>query len=122
MGKFRMMRVYDQADGGYRVLVDRLWPRGMSRELAQLDEWAKDVAPSTELRSAFGHREERFEEFKNLYLAELENGPAAAEVDRLLGLAKSKEDIVLLFGAKDTEHNQAVVLLEHLNEAMSGAG
>ncbi|GAA4380207.1 DUF488 domain-containing protein [Paeniglutamicibacter cryotolerans] len=114
--------MYDQADGGYRVLVDRLWPRGMSRELAQLDEWAKDVAPSTELRSAFGHREERFEEFKNLYLAELENGPAAAEVDRLLGLAKSKEDIVLLFGAKDTEHNQAVVLLEHLNEAMSGAG
>ena len=117
-----MMRVYDQADGGYRVLVDRLWPRGMSRELAQLDEWAKDVAPSTELRAAFGHREEKFEDFRNLYVAELETGPAAAEVQRLLALAKKQADVVLLFGARDTEHNQAVVLLEHLNEVMAGAG
>lgn len=122
MGNFRMMRVYEQADGGYRVLVDRLWPRGMSRELAQLDEWAKDVAPSTELRVAFGHRESRFEDFKNRYIAELETGPVADEVQRLLDLTKQHDDIVLLYGTKDTEHNQAVVLLEHLNEVMAATG
>lgn len=114
MGNFRMMRAYDEPDGGYRVLVDRLWPRGLSSERARLDDWAKDAAPSTELRVAFSHTAERFDEFREHYWHELENGAASTGAQRLLELAGEHEDVVLLFAAKEREHNHALVLLEYL--------
>jgi uncharacterized protein YeaO (DUF488 family) len=106
-------RVYDEPDDGdgYRVLVDRLWPRGMTKERAQADEWLRDVAPSTELRKNFRHDPDRFAEFTERYLAELEANPATETLRSIL----AKHDVVtLLYAAQDTEHNQAVVLRDHL--------
>ena len=116
MGKIRMQRAYSAPDGGYRILVDRLWPRGIAKEDAELDEWAKEVAPSPELRTWFNHREHRFDEFREHYIAELEDGPATEEAERLLELVKDKDDVVLVYATKDEEHNNAVVLLEFLDE------
>lgn len=110
----RIKRVYDEpsSDDGYRVLVDRVWPRGLNKDEAAFDEWAKDVAPSTELRRWFGHDPARFDEFAERYRAELKGS------DALAGLrARCREHpvVTLLYGAKDTEHNQAVVLRELLS-------
>jgi uncharacterized protein YeaO (DUF488 family) len=104
-------RVYDAAEpgDGYRVLVDRLWPRGVSRERAQLDEWARELAPSSELRKWFGHKPERFDEFRSRYRKELrERGP---QVDELRRRAR-EGPVTLLYAARDREHNEAVVLAE----------
>jgi uncharacterized protein YeaO (DUF488 family) len=87
--------------------VDRLWPRGVSKAKADLDLWLKEVAPSAELRTWFGHRPERFAEFRERYLAELEDNPA---VEQLTG----RGDTTLLYSAHDPDHNQAVVLREFL--------
>ena len=108
-----IQRVYDakETDSGYRVLVDHIWPRGVKKESLHLDEWAKDVAPSTELRKWFGHRPERWEEFRMRYRDELRSRDEA--VDRLLKIA-ARRRVVLLFGARDLEHNQAVVLRDFL--------
>lgn len=108
-------RVYASADSkdGYRILVDRLWPRGMKKDSAEIDQWLKDVAPSAKLRTWFGHDPEKWKEFKKRYHDELKNNAAW---DELLVLAKAKKKITLLFGSKDEEHNQAVVLAELLGE------
>lgn len=108
-----LQRVYEagQSDSGYRVLVDRVWPRGVKKESLHLDEWAKDLAPSAELRKWFGHRTERWEEFRIRYRDELRSRVEA--VDRLLEIA-ARRRVVLLFGARDPQHNQAVVLREFL--------
>lgn len=116
MGKIRLKRAYEAPDGGYRILVDRLWPRGVAKEDAELDEWAKEVAPSQELRTWFNHRDHRFEEFRDRYVAELEDGPATEAVERLMEVAKGHDDVVLVYSTKDEEHNNAVVLLEFLDE------
>lgn len=102
-------RVYLPAESGdgYRVLVDRLWPRGISREKAHIDLWAKELAPSTELRKWFGHIPERFGEFAEKYKAELAANPAAAD---LIGELRAHDVVTLLYGAKDEAHNNAVVL------------
>lgn len=103
------------ADGERRVLVDRLWPRGVKKERLVHDEWDKDVAPSSELRKAFHGGELDFEEFSARYRRELEEGEAAQAL-----LDRAEEDgagtLVLLFAAKDLEHNHAQVLLEVLQE------
>ena len=114
MGQVRIKRVYDGADpaDGYRILVDRLWPRGESKEAAHLDEWLKEVGPSTELRTWFGHQPERFEEFAKRYRAELDGSPA---LETLRGLCAEQPTVTLVYGAKDTEHNQAVVLRDLLS-------
>ena len=91
---------------GERILVDRLWPRGLSKVNAKLDLWLKDVAPSTELRQWFGHDPEKWSEFKNRYRAELKGNPALSE---LLALSR-RRDITLVYAAKDQLHNEAVVL------------
>lgn len=106
-------RIYEEPNesDGYRVLVDRLWPRGVSKEKAALDEWLKDVAPSDELRQWFGHKPERFEEFHKRYLAELETNPAAKQLEQI---AQGHKTITLLYSAHDTAHNQAVVLRDYL--------
>jgi uncharacterized protein YeaO (DUF488 family) len=110
-------RVYDDPSpqDGARVLVDRVWPRGLTKEAAHLDEWLKDVAPSTELRRWYGHRPERFDEFRRRYLAELaEPGPAAA-LDRLRELARTGK-VTVLTATRDVEHSQAAVLVERLRD------
>lgn len=102
-------RVYLPASDtdGFRVLVDRLWPRGIKKENAHVDMWAKALAPSTELRKWFGHDPERFEEFAHRYEEELS---ANAEAGTLLKEIRTHDVVTLLFGAKDENHNNAVVL------------
>jgi uncharacterized protein YeaO (DUF488 family) len=109
----RIKRVYEPAEAGdgARVLVDRVWPRGVTKEAAALTLWLKDVAPSTALRKWFGHEPERWEEFCRRYHAELEQDQdGLAELRELRG----KGRVTLLYGAHDTEHNQAVALRDYL--------
>ncbi|PIC84653.1 DUF488 domain-containing protein [Sporosarcina sp. P1] len=112
-------RVYEDAekDDGLRVLVDRLWPRGMSKEDAQVDEWLKELGPSTELRQWFDHDPDKFEDFKEKYKEELKNNEAQQEeLEKLKDWTKEyKKNITLVFGAKDEKNNQAVVLKEILD-------
>ena len=107
----RLKRVYEPANhsDGYRILIDRLWPRGMSRERAALDAWEPELAPSTELRTWFGHDPHRFEEFRRRYADELRS-----QRPRLTELRRQARDgrLTLVFSARDTEHNDAVVLAE----------
>ena len=103
-------RIYEPyaARDGYRVLVDRLWPRGIAKATAHIDLWLKDIAPSNELRSWFSHEPEKWPEFKKQYRAELkQNQTALTELRRIV---KTRKDVTLLFAARDTTHNNAVVL------------
>ncbi len=115
MKAIKIKRIYEAADSGdgYRMLIDRLWPRGVSKEDAKLDEWNKELAPSTELRKWFDHKPEHFEEFKKHYRKELES--QEDELNRLHTMAKTK-DVSLLYAAKDEKMNNAVVLRELLME------
>ena len=113
----RLKRAYEPATDadGYRVLVDRLWPRGISRERAKLDEWEKELAPSTELREWFGHDPHRFEEFRQRYVEELRRQrPRIAELRRR---ARSGT-LTVVYSARDTEHNDAVVLADVLRRGL----
>ena len=109
MNKIRIKRIYEDPsdDDGYRILVDRIWPRGVSKEDAKLDSWKKELGPSNELRKWFGHDPEKFAEFEKKYIAELEG--KIGDFTEIRNLAKERT-VTLLYGAKDTEHNQAVVL------------
>jgi uncharacterized protein YeaO (DUF488 family) len=106
-------RVYDPGETGYRVLVDRLWPRGITKDRAALDDWLEDAAPSTDLRRWYGHRVERFDEFARRYRAELRQAPASAAVDRLVELA-GDQPVTLLTATRDVEHSGARVLQQLL--------
>lgn len=109
----RIKRIYEPAcaSDGFRVLVDRVWPRGVSREQAAVDRWARELAPSQRLRQWFGHDPERFVEFARRYREELSEHQDGLEALR----ARSRsETVTLLFGARDVEHNNAVVLAEVL--------
>ncbi|MGV6876731.1 DUF488 domain-containing protein [Pseudochelatococcus sp. B33] len=115
----RLKRIYDPPaeDDGARVLVDRLWPRGIRKEGARLTLWLKDVAPSPELRRWFGHDPARWDEFSRRYRAELDaNGEAVQRLREFLALGP----LTLLYAAHDTEHNQAVVLADYLREHAGG--
>ena len=109
----RLKRAYEPAGAadGYRVLVDRLWPRGVSKERARLDEWARELAPSTELRTWFGHDPAGFAEFRRRYLEEL--AARAEKLGELRGRAR-KGTVTLVYAARDDRHNDAVVLAELL--------
>jgi uncharacterized protein YeaO (DUF488 family) len=111
----RLQRVYDPPSGaaGKRVLVDRVWPRGVKKEDLHLDLWLKDVAPSTSLRKWFGHDPKRWQEFGKRYRAELRDPALKPQLDELRALAR-KGPVTLLYGARDREHNQAVVLRDLL--------
>ena len=111
---FRRKRIYDEpsAEDGYRVLVDRLWPRGLSRADVKLDEWMEDIAPSTEVRRRFGHDPSKWDQFVAEYKAELAEKPE--RLAQLRDLERRHGIVTLLYGAKDEEHNQAVVLQEVL--------
>jgi uncharacterized protein YeaO (DUF488 family) len=106
-------RVYEPANpsDGFRVLVDRIWPRGMTKEQAQADVWLKDAAPSTALRKWFGHDQSKWEGFKSRYFSELDAQP---EVVAMLLDETAKGRVTLLFSARDADHNQAVALREYL--------
>jgi len=110
-------RIYEPADSadGERILVDRVWPRGMSRDRAALDDWLPDAGPSTELRKWFGHDKERWAEFRERYRRELADNPHVAD---LVATAKKGRQLTLLYSARDTEHNQAVVLAEFLADRL----
>lgn len=117
----RLKRVYDPATeaDGYRVLVDRLWPRGISRRRARLDEWERELPPSTDLRQWFGHDPSRFEEFRRRYLEELRHHrPRIVELRRR---ARSGT-LTLVYSARDTEHNDAVVLADVLRRGLPATG
>jgi uncharacterized protein YeaO (DUF488 family) len=107
----RIKRVYDPPEpgDGYRVLIDRLWPRGVSRQRARLDEWARELAPSDELRKWFGHDPERFSEFRRRYRRELR-----AHADRIDELHEraAQGPLTIVYAARDEKHNDAVVLAE----------
>ncbi len=109
----RIKRVYEEParSDGYRVLVDRVWPRGVSKEHAHVDEWVKAAGPSDALRKWFGHDPERFTEFAERYRSELADNPAA---DHLRELTGAHRTITLVYSAKDEQHNQAVVLRDLL--------
>jgi uncharacterized protein YeaO (DUF488 family) len=119
MSNIHIRRIYDppQANEGLRILVDRLWPRGVSKATAALDLWARDAAPSAGLREWFDHRHERFPEFERRYRDELTANAAFSELLAFVG----RRNATLLFGAKDRECNQAVVLAEQLKRALPGA-
>jgi uncharacterized protein YeaO (DUF488 family) len=110
-----MKRVYDKPapDDGYRILVDRLWPRGVSKEKAALDLWFKEIAPSAELRTWFGHDPKRFPEFTARYEQELADNPAA---DKLKEIISSHNVVTLLYAARDPEINHAAVLLKFIRQ------
>lgn len=112
---FRIKRAYEPPDpgDGLRILVDRLWPRGISRQKAALDQWMKDVAPSTSLREWFGHDPARWQEFRRRYIDELRG--KAPLVAQLRALAKERP-VTLVYSARDQLHNDAVVLREVLLE------
>ncbi|RSN68091.1 MULTISPECIES: DUF488 domain-containing protein [Actinomadura] len=107
----RVRRIYEPAaeEDGKRVLVDRVWPRGLSKDEARLDAWAKDVAPSTELRKWYGHEPDRFPEFERRYRAELDEPERAEALDRIRDLA-GRGTVTLLTATKDAERSQAAVL------------
>jgi uncharacterized protein YeaO (DUF488 family) len=120
VGDFFLKRVYEPYDesDGFRILVDRLWPRGISKEAARLTAWQKEVAPSPELRKWFCHKPELFDEFRTKYIAELSTDEQKLRIlDELIQLA-SEGNVTLLYGAKDPVYNHAIVLLEVLNKTI----
>ena len=115
MNPILIKRIYEDASesDGYRILVDRLWPRGITKQRAKLDEWDKNIGPSTELRKWFGHKEENFKEFTKFYKKELHL--QNEELNRIRKIAE-KNQVTLVYSAKDTQLNQAVVLRDVLIE------
>lgn len=118
--KILTQRVYDEKqEAGYRVLVDRLWPRGITKQDAKLDDWCKEIAPSTELRQWFHHEEGEWTEFRRRYVTELKGNRKTAE-KLLTEAAQSKMPLILLYSVKDKEHNHAQILKDHLTSLMDG--
>lgn len=108
---YKLARIYDEnIPKGKRVLVDRVWPRGISKEDAKLDEWLKDIAPSTDLRKWFDHDPDKFSDFKKKYKEELKDNDAVKKLKDMKGT------IVILYGAKDEKYNHAVVLKEFMGK------
>ena len=110
----RIKRAYDRptTDDGLRILVYRIWPRGLSKENAHLTKWLKEIAPSTALRQWFNHDPEKWQEFQYKYTLELQNNSALTELEQLA----QQQDVTLIYAAKDIEHNNAVVLQQLLNK------
>ncbi len=120
LGNVRLQRAYEDpaTDGGHRVLVDRVWPRGRTREQLRIDVWARNLGPSTQLRKWFGHDPARWEEFQKRYRTELADHERAPELDALAERAR-QGPVTLIFGARDTEHNQARVIADELGRRLA---
>jgi uncharacterized protein YeaO (DUF488 family) len=116
----RLKRAYEPAspEDGYRVLVDRLWPRGVSKDAARIDLWLREVAPSTDLRKWFGHDPARWAQFRTRYFRELDDRPEV--IAQLRDLAREGV-VTLVYGAKDREHNDAVALKDYLETHRRGS-
>lgn len=113
-------RAYEapEAKDGRRILVDRVWPRGLGKDELRLDAWYRDLAPSTQLRKWFGHDPERWAEFRKRYVAELRHAGVLERVRELAALAK-RGKVTLVYGARDEEHNQAIVLRDYLKQLIA---
>lgn len=112
----KVERIYSTPENdGFRILVDRLWPRGLSKDKVKLDMWLKEIGPSHELRKWFGHDPDNWNEFKDKFFQELDQKKEL--IDQIVSRAK-EGDVVLLFGAKDEEHNNAVALKEYIDSRM----
>lgn len=118
-GNVRLRRAYDDPtpDDGHRVLVDRVWPRGRTKTQLRLDAWARDLGPSTELRKSFGHDPTRWQEFQRRYRAELADPARAKALDALAERVR-RGAVTLVFGARDREHSQAVVIADELEQRL----
>ena len=114
----RIERVYDSPKevDSFRILVDRLWPRGLSKEKVRIDLWQKDIAPSNSLRKWFGHDEKKWDEFKRKYFKELDKKSDSDAVDKIIKLAEEQNSITLLYGTKEERFNNAIALKEYLEE------
>jgi uncharacterized protein YeaO (DUF488 family) len=115
----KIERIYDNPNGdnSFRILVDRLWPRGLSKENVRIDLWQKDIAPSNSLRKWFGHDKKKWDEFKRKYFKELDKkNDSNNTVDRIIKMAKEQNSITLLYGTKEKRFNNAVALKEYLEE------
>lgn len=114
-GKLKIKRIYEpyEESDGYRILVDRLWPRGIKKTDAHLDAWEKEAAPSNELRKWFKHDKDKYEEFKQKYIQELNHNDKWQELKEKISKGLDHENVTLLYGAKDKEDNQARVLMEY---------
>ncbi|WP_295728199.1 DUF488 domain-containing protein [uncultured Bifidobacterium sp.] len=117
MGQVDIKRVYEQAadEDGIRILVDRLWPRGVSKERAALSGWLKDVAPSPDLRRWWHHDPDRFEDFARRYCIELDDNPA---LEDLLSIAREHDRTTLVYAAKDPAVNHALILRDYVRQAL----
>jgi uncharacterized protein YeaO (DUF488 family) len=113
----RLKRAYDPAtpDDGFRILVERLWPRGLTKERAGIDLWLKEIAPSPELRKWFGHDPLKWEEFSLRYRAELDNNPEA--IQHLQQILKKESIVTFIYAARDLQHNSAVLLKTYLEQS-----
>lgn len=109
-------RIYEDVEkhDHFRILVDRIWPRGISKEDAQLDVWEKEIAPSDNVRKSYDHDPDKFDEFKKQYLKELKNNKDCVHFVELVKKHLKHGNVTLLYGAKDKEHNQVIVLLDYL--------
>lgn len=121
MTKIELKRVYDPPEEGpsYRILVDRLWPRGIKKEELNFDDWAKSIAPSTEIRKAFNHEPEAFKVFRKAYRSELDGNPDAEMFAKEIQALLMDQSVTLLYAAKSPQYNQAVVLKEWLEEQIN---
>lgn len=121
MGKLKIKRAYEDltAVTGKRVLVDRIWPRGIKKENLHLDLWEKEIAPTSELRKAFNHVPEKYPWFKEQYLAEIQANPVYAHFLEQIRQWLTTEDVLFIYGAKDETHNQAIVLQEKVEEDLA---
>lgn len=121
MYQIQIKRIYTEKSDtdGFRILTDRLWPRGIAKEKAAIDFWAKELSPSTYLRKWFDHKEELFTRFRELYREELEKNPEKDSFIRLVKEELKKEAVTLLFASKEEKLNQATVLSEWLKEQLS---
>lgn len=118
MNQIQIKRIYEgkSEKDGFRILTDRLWPRGVAKEKAAIDYWAKDISPSTYLRKWYNHEEELFPRFRELYREELDKNPEKEAFIQLVQEKLEREDVTLLFASKEEKRNQAVVLAEWLGE------
>lgn len=119
MSEIKLVRIYDHKQpAGYRILVDRLWPRGMSKVKARLDQWPKEIGPTTALRKWFNHEDQKFPAFAAKYKKELAANPVTAKFVQLVKSQLAKGDVLFLYGAKNRSHNQAVVLKEYVESKL----
>lgn len=119
--ELKIKRVYSRSsdEDGIRILVDRIWPRGLSKEKANISSWEKNIAPSKELRKWFNHQDERFDEFKKRYREELDSNGATADFVNLIKENLKTHNVTLVYGAKNEKCNQAIVLKEYIEEKLS---